>query len=151
MTEEVNSLKRPLHVQAVSANKFAQIACTCRGRFRAINFRTCWETKNRNELQSIARLVDFNCVLMQLIAPCNRALIGPVGPLVALLISWGECAASSSLTSSSCKVLLYWRKIHSSPSIIDGESEPSLKWERAHLWEEVPFYSVTERHFVLYC
>ena len=40
----------------------------------AINFRTCWETKNCNELQSIARLVNFNCVLMQLIAPCNRAL-----------------------------------------------------------------------------
>ena len=39
----------------------------------AINFRTCWETKNCNELQSIARLVDFNCVLMQLIAPCIRA------------------------------------------------------------------------------
>ena len=42
---------------------------------RAINFRTCWETKNCNELQSIARLVNFNCVLMQLIAPCNRAFI----------------------------------------------------------------------------
>ena len=40
----------------------------------AINFRTCWETKNCSKLQSIARFVDFNCVLMQLIAPCNRAL-----------------------------------------------------------------------------
>ena len=39
----------------------------------AINFRTCRETKNCNELQSIARLVNFNCVLMQLIAPFNRA------------------------------------------------------------------------------
>ena len=39
----------------------------------AINIRTCWETKNCNELQSIARLVDFNCVVMQLIAPCNRS------------------------------------------------------------------------------
>ena len=43
----------------------------------AINFRTCWETKNCSKLQSIARFVDFNCVLMQLIAPCNRALIQP--------------------------------------------------------------------------
>ena len=46
----------------------------------AINFRTCWETKNCNELQSIARLVDFNCVLMQLIAPCNRASVSRLLP-----------------------------------------------------------------------
>ena len=39
-----------------------------------INFTTCWETKNCSKLQSIARFVDFNCVLMQLIAPCNKAL-----------------------------------------------------------------------------
>ena len=68
-----------MRVQAGSKHIFSAQRLSClwqrRGRLFvwAINLWTCWETKNCSELQSIARLVNFNCVLMQLIAPCNRA------------------------------------------------------------------------------
>ena len=69
-----------MRVQAGSQHIFSAQRLSCvwqrRGKLHlwAINLWTCWETKNCSELQSIARLVNFNCVLMQLIAPCNRAL-----------------------------------------------------------------------------
>ena len=70
-----------MRVQAGSRDIFSaqRLSCFWQRRERlhiwAINLWTWWETKNCSELQSIARLFNFNCVLMQLIAPCNRAFI----------------------------------------------------------------------------